>query len=113
MPLWCWKEKEADISLTFLTCGRDWIARGLRSAPEISGELFFPHLPTEVGSVHSQHRTLRCTHPVCCLQLLQEGGPLPRPGSGLLSNTENELSEEIYVLPKHLLGRGTRVENCR
>ena len=62
MPLWCWKEeKEANISLTFLTCGRDWIARGLRSAPEISGELFSPSscrsrkwpLPAQSFEVHT------------------------------------------------------------
>ena len=103
-------ERSRYISLTFLTCGRDWIARGLRSAPRISGEPF-PHLPAEVGNGHSHHRSWRCTHPVCCLQLLQDGGPLPGPGSVLLSNTGNELSEETHVLPKQetLLGRGARV----
>ena len=32
--------------------------------------------------------------------LLQEGEPLPGPESGLLSNTQNELSEETHVLDK-------------
>ena len=47
--------------------------------------------------------------------LLQEGGPLPGPESGLLSNTQNELSEETHVLTKQeiLLGKGTRVESSR
>ena len=47
--------------------------------------------------------------------LLQEGGPLPGPETGLLSNTRNELSEETHVLTKQaiLLGMGTRVESSR
>ena len=32
--------------------------------------------------------------------LLQERGPLSEPETGLLSNTQNELSEETHVLPK-------------
>ena len=46
--------------------------------------------------------------------LLQEGGPLPGPETGLLSNTR-KLSEETHVLTKQeiLLGKGTRVESSR
>ena len=33
-------------------------------------------------------------------ELLQEGGPLPEPKTGLLSNTRNELSEETHMLTK-------------
>ena len=49
------------------------------------------------------------------LVLLQEGGPLPGPETGLLSNTWNELSKETHVLTKQeiLLGKGTRVESRR
>ena len=32
--------------------------------------------------------------------LLQEEGPFPGPQTGLLSNTQNELSEETHVLDK-------------
>ena len=41
------------------------------------------------------------------LLLLQEGGPLPGPETGLLSTLRNELSEETHVLTKQeiLLGR--------
>ena len=41
--------------------------------------------------------------------LLQEGGPLPGPETGLLSNIRKELSEETCVLTKQeiLLGKGT------
>ena len=48
-------------------------------------------------------------------ELLQEGGPLPEPKTGLLSNTRNELSEETRVLTKQeiLLGKGTRLESSR
>ena len=48
----------------------------------------------------------------CFLILLQEGGPLPGPETGLLSNIGNELSEETHGLTKQetLLGKGTRVE---
>ena len=47
--------------------------------------------------------------------MLQEGGLLPGPQSGLLSNTQNELSEETHLLTKQeiLLGKGTRVESSR
>ena len=47
--------------------------------------------------------------------VLQEGGPLPGPKTGLLSNTQNELSEEMHVLTKQeiLLGEGTQVESSR
>ena len=60
--------------------------------------------------------------------MLQEGGPLPVPETGLLSNTHewfeethvltdvlNELFEETHVLTKQeiLLGKGTRVESRR
>ena len=47
--------------------------------------------------------------------LLQEGGPLPGPETGLLSTLGNELSEETHVLTKQeiLLGKGTRVESSR
>ena len=34
------------------------------------------------------------------LSVLQERGPLSEPETGLLSNTQNELSEETHVLPK-------------
>ena len=49
------------------------------------------------------------------VELLQEGGPLPGPKSGLLSNTQNELSKETHVLTKQktLLGRGSWVESSR
>ena len=49
------------------------------------------------------------------MDLLQEGGLLPGPQSGLLSNTQNELSEETHLLTKQeiLLGKGTRVESSR
>ena len=54
--------------------------------------------------------------------LLQERGPLSEPETGLLSNTQNELSEETHVLPKQEIllervpgreqeGEGTQ-ENC-
>ena len=44
--------------------------------------------------------------------VLQEGGPLPGPKTGFLSNTR---SEETHVLTKQeiLLGKGTRVESSR
>ena len=47
--------------------------------------------------------------------LLQEGGPLPGPETGLLSTLGNELSEETHVLTKQeiLLGKGTWVESSR
>ena len=47
--------------------------------------------------------------------MLQEVRPLPRPKTGLLSNTGNELSKEIHVLTKQeiLLGKGARVESSR
>ena len=48
--------------------------------------------------------------------MLQEGGPLPGPETGLLSKTlGNELSEETHVLTKQeiLLGKGTQVESSR
>ena len=47
--------------------------------------------------------------------LLQEGGSLPGPETGLLSNTQNELSEETHVLTKQeiLLGNGTQAESSR
>ena len=48
--------------------------------------------------------------------MLQEGGPLPGPETGLLSKTlGNELSEETHVLTKQeiLLGKGARVESSR
>ena len=48
---------------------------------------------------------------VLCLSvgLLQEGGPLSGPETGLLSTLGNELSEETHVLTKQeiLLGKGT------
>ena len=46
--------------------------------------------------------------------MLQEGGPLPVPETGLLSNT-HEWFEETHVLTKQeiLLGKGTRVESRR
>ena len=55
------------------------------------------------------------------VQVLQEGGPLPGPQSGILSNTlldsslRKELSEETPVLTKQetVLGKGTRVESSR
>ena len=49
------------------------------------------------------------------MDLLQEGGLLPGPQSGLLSNTQNELSEETHLLTKQeiLLGKGPRVESSR
>ena len=48
-------------------------------------------------------------------ELLQEGGPLPEPKTGLLSNTRNELSEETHVLTKQeiLLEKSTWVESSR
>ena len=47
--------------------------------------------------------------------LLQEGGPLPGPETGLLSTLGNELSEETHVQTKQeiLLGKGTWVESSR
>ena len=47
--------------------------------------------------------------------MLQEGGPLPGPETGLLSTLGNELSEETHVLTKQeiLLGKGTWVESSR
>ena len=47
--------------------------------------------------------------------LLQEGGPLPGPENGLLTNTGNELLEETHVLTKQktLLARGTWAERSR
>ena len=48
--------------------------------------------------------------------MLQEGGPLPGPETGLLSKTlGNELSEETHVLTKQeiLLGKSTQVESSR
>ena len=48
--------------------------------------------------------------------LLQEGGPLPGPETGLLGLTlRNELSEKTHVLTKQeiLLGKGTRLESSR
>ena len=47
--------------------------------------------------------------------LLQEGGPLPGPETGLLSNTRKWIVEETHVLTKQeiLLGKGTRVESSR
>ena len=48
--------------------------------------------------------------------MLQEGGPLPGPETGLLSKTlGNELSEETHVLTKQeiLLGKSIRVESSR
>ena len=47
--------------------------------------------------------------------MLQEGGPLLRLETGLLSNTQNELSKETHVLTKQeiLLGKGTWVESSR
>ena len=47
--------------------------------------------------------------------LLQEGGPLPGPETGLLSNNGNESSEETHVLTKQeiLLGKGTWVESSK
>ena len=49
------------------------------------------------------------------LILLQEGGPLPGPQTGLLLTLGNELSEETHVLTKReiLLGRGARLESRR
>ena len=55
------------------------------------------------------------------LRFLQEGGPLPGPQSGLLSNTlldsslRKELSEETPVLTKQetVLGKGIWVESRR
>ena len=49
------------------------------------------------------------------MYLLEEGGPLPGPKAGLLSDTQNELSKETHVLTKQeiLLGTGTRVESSR
>ena len=50
------------------------------------------------------------------LEVLQEGGPLPGPETGLLSKTlGNELSEETHVLTKQeiLLGKSIRVESSR
>ena len=46
-------------------------------------------------------------------QVLQEGGPLPGPKTGLLLTLRNELSEETHLLTKKeiLLGNGTRVES--
>ena len=39
--------------------------------------------------------------------LLQEEGPLPGPESGLLSKTQNELSEKTHVLTKReIIGKG-------
>ena len=48
--------------------------------------------------------------------MLQEGGPLPGPETGLLSKTlGNELSEETHVLTKQeiLLGKSTLAESSR
>ena len=48
--------------------------------------------------------------------MLQEGGPLPGPETGLLSKTlGNELSEETHVLTKQeiLLGKGVQAESRR
>ena len=47
--------------------------------------------------------------------MLQEGGPLPGPESGLFLTLGNELSEETHMLTKQetLLGRGARVESSR
>ena len=44
---------------------------------------------------------------VLSAQVLQEGGPLPGPQKGLLSNTGNELSEETHMLTKQktLIGK--------
>ena len=51
------------------------------------------------------------------LALLQEGGPLPGPKTGLLSNTQNkwELSKETHVLTKQetLLEKDAQVESSR
>ena len=49
------------------------------------------------------------------MYLLEEGGPLPGPKAGLLSDTQNELSKETHVLTKQeiFLGKGTRVESSR
>ena len=49
------------------------------------------------------------------IELLQKGGPLPGPESGLLSNTQNELSEVTHVLTKQeiLLGKSAWVESSR
>ena len=49
------------------------------------------------------------------MYLLEEGGPLPGPKAGLLSDTQNELSKETHVLTKQeiFLGQGTRVESSR
>ena len=46
---------------------------------------------------------------------LQEGGSLPGPKTGLLSNLRHELSEETHLLTKQeiLLGKGTWVESSR
>ena len=48
-------------------------------------------------------------------EVLQEGRPLPRPETGLLSNTWKWMSEETRVLTKQetLLGKGTWVESRR
>ena len=49
------------------------------------------------------------------VELLQEGGPLLGPETGLLLTRGNELSEETHVLTKQerLLGKGTRAESSR
>ena len=49
------------------------------------------------------------------VELLQEGGPLLGPETGLLLTLGNELSEETHVLTKQesLLGKGTRAESSR
>ena len=51
--------------------------------------------------------------PLSIIMLLQKGGPLPGPESGLLSNTRNGLSKEVHILTKldTLLGRGTWAGN--
>ena len=48
-------------------------------------------------------------------QVLQEGGPLPGPESGLCLSLGNELSKERHVLTKQetLLGRGAWAESSR
>ena len=49
------------------------------------------------------------------IKLLQEGGPLPGPETGLLLTLRNELSEGTHVLTKQeiLSGKGAQVESRR
>ena len=49
------------------------------------------------------------------VELLQEGGPLPGPETGLLSNTQKCIvrADTCADKTRDLLGKGTRVESSR